>query len=431
MGLKKTIKKIPLVRPLGHFVKERLIDFRAIRCLLAERRVKHSSGPIRVGFFCQYIPAWTKIEDLYKAMRSDPRFEPILLCIPSGIVNQQLEDPSSLENDAYRYCLEHNYPEAVNTLVAKNTWLDLKSLDLHYIFYPRPYNMLLPACYSTHAVGRHSRVCMLMYGLEFAEEMTKTSLNRDFLATTYYYFAELPFMRRLNRNRNRLGHWLKLQKTECHGYPMFAHLQEYQNVSSPSWEFSKNDFRVLWTPRWTTDLASGGSNFFTYYATLLRFAEENSGMDFLFRPHPLALSHFVETGEMTEEQAASFKEHCAALPNVSLDTAPNYEATLWQTSVMISDISSIMPEYFITGKPLIFCASNMILKLSDYMMRMLEGCYVVNNEQELFDCLRMLSRGEDPLGAIRQEIIQEQFGSSFSGACENIMTALAQDHKAP
>lgn len=427
MSLKDTVKKIPLVRPVGHFIKERLIDLRAIPCLLAQRRIKHGGGPIRVGFFCQYLPAWTKIEDLYKAMKTDPRFAPVLLCLPSGIANQQLQDPESLENDAYNYCLENGYPEAVNTLTGKNTWLDLKTLDLHYIFYPRPYNMLVPACYHTDKVSRYSRVCLIMYGLEFAKEMTRVSLNRDFMATTYYYFAELPFMRSLNTQRNWLGHKLKLQKTQCHGYPMFAHLLQYRNTPSPSWEFSKNDFRVIWTPRWTTDPAAGGSNFFTYYEKLPDFAEENPDMDFLFRPHPLALTHFVQTGEMTPEQAEAFKRRCALLPNVSLDAAPTYEATLWGASVMVSDISSIMPEFFLTGKPLIFCASNMPLKLAAPTLRMLEGCYIVNNARELFAVLTDLRQGKDPLQQKRQEILREQYGDDVADATANILNALAED----
>ena len=49
-----------------------------------------------------------------------------------------LKDPESLENDAYDYCMTHGFPEAINTLVDKDTWLDLKEMNLEYIFYSRP-----------------------------------------------------------------------------------------------------------------------------------------------------------------------------------------------------------------------------------------------------------------------------------------------------
>lgn len=427
MSVKKVLKKIPFLHTLGRFAKARVIDAKGIRCLLAERRVKHRPAPIRVGFLCQYIPAWTKLQDLYHAMLDDPRFEPVLLCIPSEVPDPK-SPPSGQDNDIYDYCLNNGYPEAINTVCQDHTWLDLKALDLHYVFYPRPYNALVPSCYTTDKVSRYARVCLIMYGLEFSEDMTEVSLNRNFMANTYYYFAELPFMREVNIRRNSLGHRLKLQKTECHGYPMFAHLMKYKNEASVSWDFSKNGFRILWTPRWTTSLAAGGTNFFTYYKELLDFAETHTDMDFLFRPHPLALSNFVKTGEMTQEEADAFRNRCAALPNVSLDAAPNYEATLWGTSVMVSDISSIMPEYFLTGNPLVFCASNMHLKLASTTLQMLEGCYIVNNATELFSVLSDLRRGVDPLKEKRLKIVKEQYGEDIESATANILNALAQDH---
>lgn len=288
---------------------------------------------------------------------------------------------------------------------------------------------MVPSCYTTMEVSRYCRVCLIMYGLEFAEEMTDTSLNRRFMSTTYYYFAELPFMKQINKKNNRIGHFLKLQKSECHGYPMFEHLLSFQGIPSASYDFSSNDFRILWTPRWTTDLKLGGTNFFLYYQKLLDYAQANPSIDLLLRPHPLAFSHFISVGKMTEQEVAAYKARCEQLPNVSIDTLPNYEATLWNTDVMISDISSIMPEYFITGNPMIFCASNMILDLCASTKRMLEGCYIANNEQELFAFLEMLRTGNDPLKEKRQEIIREQFGASFSGACRNILDALYDDQK--
>lgn len=426
-NLTEALKKIPPVHAVGRFLKQRWIDLHALPCLLAERRIKRGDGPIKVGFLCQYIPAWTKLESLYRQMETDPRFEPYLICLPSGIANNRLIDPDSTQNDAYDYCMSHGYTKAINALIGKETWLDLQSLQLQYLFYPRPYNALVPKCYTTQVVSRYCRICLIMYGLEFSEDMTSTSLNRNFMATTYFYFAELPLVEQLNIRNNRVGHMLGLQRTKCCGYPMFEHLLEFRNVPSPSWSFSKNPFRILWTPRWTTELRLGGSNFFTYYQKLLDYAQTHSDIDLLLRPHPLTFPHFIETGEMTEQQVADYIARCEALPNVSLDDAPNYDATLWNTSVMVSDISSIMPEYFITGNPLIFCRSNMILKLAKHSIRMLEGCYIVDNEQELFSCLEMLKSGNDPLKEKRLEIIQEQFGSSFSGACSNIINTLVED----
>ena len=427
MTVKDFLRKIPLVRPIFRGIKAFFLYLRVVPALLQERRIQRTGGPIKVGFLCQYIPAWTKTEDLYRRMKEDDRFETYLICLPDRIKNNQLDHPESLENDAYTYCLSHGYPEAINALVGQDTWLDLEAMELAYVFYARPYNHLLPLPYTTPRVSRYSRACVIMYGIGFCEELSRVALNSDFMSNVYYFFADLPFMQEINKSARPLLHRLGLQKTECHGYPMLEHLLTFKDVQSPSFAFSHNDFRVLWTPRWTTDKALGASNFFNYHQDMLDYAVSHPKVDLLLRPHPLMFSHFIETGEMTQSEADAYIARCDALPNVSLDHEHGYEATLWNADVMVSDISSMMIEYFITGKPLIFCASNMELHLVDSMKRMLEGCYIVNNKEDLLACLQMLEDGTDPLKELREQIIREQFSNTV-GACSNIINALAEDY---
>ena len=216
LGIKSALKKVPVVHTVGKTLKHTVQDLGAIPDFLAERKLSRS-GPIRVGFLCQYLPAWTKVASIYRQMQEDPRFEPFLLCLPSGIQNGQLTNPDSPENDTYQYCLEHGYPEAINTLIGKNTWLDLQAMDLSYVFYPRPYNPLVPAPYSAKKVRRYSRVCILMYGIATTEDITRITLNRGFMSSCYYYFAEARFAERINKKNNRLLHRLGLQKNRMSG----------------------------------------------------------------------------------------------------------------------------------------------------------------------------------------------------------------------
>lgn len=423
---KQLLKKIPGLVEAVHFVKNRRYDAMSRKAFSMERQIRRE-GPVKVGFLCQYIPAWTKVEKVYLNMLEDSRFEPYLICLPSGIKHHQLIDPDSLENDTFDYFLQHGYPQAINALIGKNTWLDLKALELQYIFYPRPYNDMMPSAYTSHEVSKHCKICMLMYCIEPTQEITVTTLNRDFMSHVYCYFAEHSFVLDTNIKNNRYLHKKGWQKTVCIGVPVLEQMLEQRGKVSPSWEFSKNDFRVIWTPRWTTDLDQGGSNFFTYWKSLPAFAQMHPEMDFLFRPHPLTFSHFIETGELTPRQVEDFQAMCEEMPNVSLDRESAYDATLWGSSVLVSDISGIMPEYFITGKPLIYCASNMVLKLSAFATRMLEGCYVVNESEDLFRCLEMLASGEDPLKEKRERIVQEIYGSTNDGASERIVEMLAEN----
>ena len=411
------------------FISDRALDAKAIQCFLAEQKIKRGSGPIRVGFLCQYLPAWTKVKELYQILQEDSRFEVFLICVPLGIHNHSLDNPESLENEAYEYCLAHGYSEAINALIGKGKWFDLKSLNLEYLFYPRPYNSFMPYEYTTRQVSRYCKICLVMYGIEKSETTDKIQLNRDFMSNVYFYFADFLTTKNFNVKRNRFLHLLGLQKTEHTGYPMIEHLHHYQHSESKSWAFSENSFRVMWTPRWASDPALGGSNFLKYYNAFLRFAETHHDIDFLFRPHPLTFSHLLAAGQLTERDLNDFIRRCDELPNVALDKEAGYEATFWNSSVLVSDISSIIPEYLSLEKPVVLCVSNMGMNLAPHFVKMLEGCYIVNDEEEMFRCIRMLQAGEDPLADRRREISNELFGSCKNGVYEAIMNHLIADSK--
>ncbi len=389
--------------------------------LWAAQKIRRE-GPVKVAFLCQYIPAWSKLDPIYQAMREDPRFTPVLLCLPEGIRDCRLLEPEDRENETLTYMRANGYPEAVDARTGEDSWVSLR--DCAYIFYQRPYNTYLPRPYTVSQTSRHSQVCLLMYAIEMLQEITDITLERDFMAYVSWYFAENTSVARINQKKNPLGHRLGLQRTLCLGMPVLESLLQKQEQHSCAWDFSRNAFRVIWTPRWTTELSAGGSNFFTYYRSLTDYAASHPDMDFLYRPHPLTFSHFIETGEMRPEQVEAFRARCGSLPNVALDTQPQYDATFWQSSALISDYSGMVPEYFLTGKPLIFCISNMVLTLSDFGQKILEGCYVVREERELFATLDMLKRGEDPLKEKRLALIRELYGNNH-GVCEKILDALA------
>lgn len=420
-SLEDRLKRIPVLHRMGRFIRQRSIDAKAICRFLLARARRHRQSVIKVGFLCQYTPSWPKLESLYHQMCNDPRFEPYLLCVPSNIS----EYPQN--NDTYEYFQSLGYPEAINTLLGNGNWLDLASLGLSYVFYTRPYNALMPAPYASAKVSTHSRICLILYGMPFSEEDMLVALNRDFLANTYFFFADSKMAAKYNIDNNKLAHRLKLQKTLCLGMPAMESMLKKRSITSPSWDFSQSNFRVMWTPRWTTDPTIGGTNFFTYYQSLLAFAREHSDMDFLFRPHPLAFQHFIESGKMIPQQVDQFKAACEAQPNVSLDRQSEYDATIWGSDVLISDISGIIPEYLLTGKPLIFCATNMQLTLTEDFDKLLEACYVVYSEEELYSCLLALQSGDDPLQEKRQQIVRDLFGDVSIKPSTNILEAIAKD----
>ena len=137
--------------------------------------------------------------------------------------------------------------------------------------------------------------------------------------------------------------------------------------------------------------------------------------------------NFISTGEMTELEVDEYKRTISETKNIAFDTEKEYASSFWQSDVLIADYSSIIPEYFLTEKPLIFCITNMELTLLDNMKEILEGCYVVDSKEELKDCLEMLRQGNDPKKEIRQKIKGKLFGKTLGKAVKLTTEWLVED----
>lgn len=386
---------------------------------------------IRIGFLVQVLDVLNKSKILIEKLQKDERFEVYVFCIPLDIDCKSTCDINAT-NEAYVYC-KGMFNNVIDTFGGRNKWIDLKAYDLDYVFYPRPYENVYPKLYRSSVVSSYSKVCILLYGMVLTADILKTMLNAKFFKNVYYYFAETIYCRNFNASRFLITHKLSLQKSVFLGMPALEEIaivnQEYMQGNASAWHFSKSSFKVIWTPRWTTDIKCGGSNFFNYNNILLNFADKHKDIDFLFRPHPLLFKNFIKNGEMTEKEFEYFITEIEKRVNVSLDKEKEYVSTFCESSLLVTDLSSIIPEYFITGKPIIFCAENMYLELAEHTKTILEGCYVVKNKDELIESITMLHKGMDPLRARRLEIINSLFGEHIIGTTDRIVEEIASDYR--
>lgn len=431
---RSTIKrKLPLLAGIVRWAKQRKMELHALprhlaRRRLQKRRIAFGSERIKVVFICQYIPAWSKNKALYDALQADDRFETMLLCIPNRVHANQLDDPEDQSNDAYDYFYSHGYRQAVNALVANNTWFNLQAFAPDYVFYNR-YDRPMPVPYTSTAVSAFSKVCLIVYGVSLLK-VEEQMIDKLFTANTFCFFAESAGIQNEFLNRNRVLHRWKLSNAVLCGIPSLENAYLAKGSPSPAWAFSKNSFRVIYAPRWTTDPTWGGSSFLKYSNTFFTIAESHPEIDVLVRPHPLMFQNFIDTGLITAEEAIAFKNACSVKPNIRLDQEKEYLATFWNSSVLICDYSSMIIEYYITGKPIVYLTYDKNIGYTDQMSAMLSGCYLVNDEDELHRTIEMLLAGKDPLAPVRDEVCRTQLlqGDNLK-ASENIKQVLLDSYR--
>lgn len=399
----------------------------AIR-LLRWKFIQNDTGrPIRVCFLQQDPNCWNKSKALYDLMLKDDRFAVSLLCVP---------DPYDTDTGStYRFFADNGY-DAIDarvgdgpwsTMDSRGDWFDLQSIQPDYVFYQQPYDAYLPKAYQSRAVSKHAKICLTPYGFALTKELMEC-MEYDFLQSVYCLYTVSETERHFNAKRFALSHKLGIRHSKYLGTLVFTDLFRHKNEVSPSWDFSENCFRAIWTPRWTTDPKIGGSNFFRYKDFLLDYARENPITDILFRPHPMAFPNFIRTGQMTQQEVDAYIGQIEASANTALDHQKRYDATFWQSSVLVTDISAIIIEYFVTGKPIIFCETEgRSCTYLDFFQKILSVCYIAQDQNGVRRYLKQLQAGDDPLQEARITMIRELFGADLTSTANAIAEDLLRD----
>ena len=92
--------------------------------------------------------------------------------------------------------------------------------------------------------------------------------------------------------------------------------------------------------------------------------------------------NFVETGVMTQDNVNRLIQRVNDISNISWDKNYDYLVSFRTADVLISDFSSLVIEFYITNKPIIYCGENTNAFNSIGEM-MSEGLYHVSNKEEL------------------------------------------------
>ena len=199
------------------------------------------------------------------------------------------------------------------------------------------------------------------------------------------------------------------------GYPSLDIIKNNTKNNSAFNEIKNRNLHIIWTPRWTTDESACGTTFFEYKDKIIKYGKKQRDL-IVFRPHPLAFDIFIEKGLMTKKEVTDYLKNYQN-SNMIYDKSSDYYDTFRDSDVLITDFSSIIIEYLMYNKPIIFCHRNMDM-MNDYMKIMSNVLYHAKNWKEIEKILKMLKSGKDPLKKERIEFIEKNF-SMYDGKVKN------------
>ncbi|GHV43963.1 hypothetical protein AGMMS49546_27080 [Spirochaetia bacterium] len=428
--IKKIIKILKIIRSLD---SETVVDIENIKININQQKnelikIKKKNKilnkeKINVVFVCHEPQSWGSLKTVFETCYNDSDFNVTIVQIPvKRLVKGRKESFEKYEDVGAEYFFKGFPCTIINGFDHKtNKWFDLRELEPDYLFFHIPYNSIRPPQYHSRIISGYTTLCFVHYAIGFSD-VFKDTCPADFFNSIDILFCESEYNKKLYIELDVLKPDVKLFLT---GFPRFDNLNQYKNAESSIWKFCSNEkkFRIIWTPRWS--ITEGTSHFIEFKDKILDFADKHSEMEFIFRPHPYAFYDLTQRGIMRNKDIELYKNEYFKRENAHIDSEKEYLKQFYSSDVLITDISTIIAEYFLTGKPIIYCHKKDCF--NEFSRRLSEGFYWAHSWNEVVNYLHMLQCGNDPLREKRMEIINSAYYIPDMGSGNKIKNILKED----
>lgn len=381
---------------------------------LANKR--QTGEPIHVVFLCHMPSAWSTYDALVRRLMEDKtRFRITLLASPyhHSTFGDDLyhdEGMAALFRSLGLPFLHARDPKS-------GEWIDLRSLKPDFFFYQTPYDEFYPASFRSDYVASFAAVCYAPYYGDNLVPDNPAPYHPSFFSNVTFWFAPHqqepeafysfhPDQESLVRPHVRMVGLTRVQSWERWNF-------EHPKPTSPF------KLTMLWTPRWNK--GQGLCSFFDLREPLMRFTENHPEFKLILRPHPLMFQTMRQTRDMKEEDFVELEKWFADRDNAELDIGGDFWPSVQKADVLLSDTSSMIVNYAITGKPVIHTVfrNEKTTPVGEELDR---GFYKARTVEETRGQIEMLLEGRDALLKIRSEISDRLF--NCTDGVDNIINEL-------
>lgn len=337
-----------------------------------------------VIFLIQRSEIFTSIFSIYRAMVDREDINVILIALPRYDHTYSFEKMriETLDKNI-EFC--KNIPGDHKTISAYNTiekkYIDLSEFNADYIFLSMPYVNEYPKEYDFKKLSKISKLCYIPYGHFFAdgEKMIENCFQRELLCSVDQIFCDCRKTYQYCSSKLSYSELKEKRKIVYNiGFPRFDLLSPMCKKTSIK--------TFLWLPRWTTSNDNNEkSSFLEYRICILDFFENHPELNLIIRPHPLMFSNYLNNGYLSANDIKKYKKRIKQLDNVVLDENETYLDSFFKSDCVIADYTSLMIEFYIMNKPIIY------LDICKFMDSYVEnGIYLSHDINETFSIITKL-----------------------------------------
>ncbi|MDO4851331.1 MAG: CDP-glycerol glycerophosphotransferase family protein [Actinomycetota bacterium] len=371
-----------------------------------------AGAPIKVGLLLDLPSLWTMFESLYDELKNDERFEVTIVAMPD--VNKG----KLVGNSASEMLTKAGVPHEV--LYQNGRLGNLSSYGFHYVFPSRHYTYIRPKKYVNWRMRGVARMCHISYGVcIFSGGILEIVMNFEELQHYSIVFSETAIHSSLFEARRD-------KYPDCHAKIELVGSSKFDAIHPEDFACPPSNYKqvILYAPRWTPD--GNACTFLDYYECFFDLVEQHPDVKYILRPHPLMRNRFRGRVIPEEEWDAIF-DRFNDYDNAEVDENPDYRAAFKQATVFVSDISSLIPEFLLTEKPIIYAQKRW--QFNEFGKAISEGCYHCHNWDEISNVLDSLREGNHPKREAQRRVIDEYSYLGEESAASRMKQVIIRDYR--
>lgn len=323
--------------------------------------------PVRVVFLGLYYEAWDALDEVYRLMLEDERFEPVVISLPRKLTGQlKYADEERAHKFFETKGIEHiRFNQGGEGSDNQSGLEELKRLAPDYVFTNYPWQRNYQPALRFERLVEFTRLAYVPYfSLAMVEEpddepgggQAGAPVATHLYTQRLHQLASLVFTQDalvkeaygLTERGNDYVHFV--------GSPKIDSLRREAEAGSASWPIAGDGFRIVWAPHHS--YSPHWLNFGVFSKVkdqMLDFAKVNPDIQIVLRPHPFLWGTLTDRKVLSEAELSSWRKAWDELENTAVDEDGSYAELFLATDVLVTDGISFLGEYpLVTSKPAVF-----------------------------------------------------------------------------
>lgn len=374
---------------------------------------------VRAVFFAELGEKWDSMESVYEFMRDDPRFDPIVVRTPIGRVVER--DGKREQEIIYKDFLT---PMGIPSLGYDQYDIEEDCPELAFI--SQPYESCTLEQFWPENIAKHTRLVYMPYFLPaiVLQEYPTTLCQMRVYDVAWKVIGSNEKHYKYYRKHSHHGGANMIVT----GVPKIDPIVKLrtQDVPLPSgWDRIQGRKTFLWNTWFDINFSS-----LRFFDKIFAWFASHQDCALIWRPHPLT---DTVTKLYTPELYELLQEHIRAVenaPNMVVDRETSFRPSFVYSDAQISDHSSMMHQYMLTDKPLLWFQNLSASTTGEELV----GCSWMEQAERDDEILAFLDRirnGEDRNAPLRREItardLPQADGRCGERVCEAVWEALHKE----